>query len=194
MADDDRWLVVGLGNPEAEYGGTRHNVGADAVRRFAVREHAPLSRNKRARCETAETVVAGVRFALAIPQSYMNTSGGPAQQAATWFKVPVERTIVLHDELDVDLGALKIKRGGGAGGHNGLRDLDRAFGSREYLRVRIGIGRPPGRMAGKDFVLRRFSPAEREIVDVTLEEACDAVVLLATQGLEPTQNRYHGTR
>jgi PTH1 family peptidyl-tRNA hydrolase len=194
VADDDRWLVVGLGNPEGEYGGTRHNVGADAVRAFARREHAELSRNKRARCETAEVTVAGVRFALAIPQSYMNTSGGPAQQAAAWFKVPVERTIVLHDDLDVDLGALKVKRGGSPAGHNGLKDLDRALGSREYLRVRIGIGRPPGRMPGKDFVLRRFSPAERETVDVTLEEAADAVVMLATEGLDPTQNRYHGAR
>ena len=194
MADDDRWLVVGLGNPEGEYGGTRHNIGADAVRALARREHATLSRNKRARCETAEVKVAGVRLALAIPQSYMNTSGGPVQQAANWFKVPVERTIVLHDDLDVEFGALKVKRGGGPAGHNGLKDLDRALGSRDYLRVRLGVGRPPGRMPGKDFVLRRFSPAERETIDVTVEEACDAVVLLATQGLEPTQNRYHGTR
>ncbi|MFA9432128.1 aminoacyl-tRNA hydrolase [Egicoccus sp. AB-alg2] len=194
MADDDRWLVVGLGNPELEYGGTRHNVGADAVRAFARREHAQLTRNKRARCETAEVKVAGRRFALAIPQSYMNTSGGPVQQAAAWFKVPVDRIIALHDDLDVEPGALKVKRGGSPAGHNGLKDLDRALGSRDYLRVRIGIGRPPGRMPGKDFVLRRFSPAEREIVDVTLEEAADAVVMLATEGLEPTQNRYHGAR
>ncbi|MBS3941639.1 MAG: aminoacyl-tRNA hydrolase [Actinobacteria bacterium] len=192
MADDDRWLVVGLGNPEAEYGGTRHNVGADALRRFAEREHATLSRNKRARCETAETTVSGTKFSLAIPQSYMNTSGGPVQQAAAWFKVPVERIIVLHDDLDVEPGALKVKRGGSPAGHNGLKDLDRALGSREYLRVRIGVGRPPGRMPGKDYVLRRFAPAERETIDVTLEEACDAVVMLATQGLEPTQNRYNG--
>lgn len=194
MADDDRWLVVGLGNPEAEYGGTRHNIGADAVRRFARREHVELSRNKRARCETAETTVAGTKFALAIPQSYMNTSGGPVQQAANWFKVPVERIIALHDDLDVELGAIKVKRGGGPAGHNGLKDLDRALGSREYLRVRIGVGRPPGRMPGKDYVLRRFAPAERDTIEVTLEEACDAVVMLATQGLEPTQNRYHGSR
>lgn len=194
MADDDRWLVVGLGNPEGEYGGTRHNVGADAVRAFARREHTALTRNKRARCETAEVRVTGHRFALTLPLSYMNTSGGPVQQAASWFKVPVERIVVLHDDLDVEPGTLKVKRGGGHAGHNGLKDLDRALGSRDYLRVRIGIGRPPGRMPSKDFVLRRFTPAERDQVDVAIEEACDAVVMLATQGLEPTQNRYHGAR
>jgi peptidyl-tRNA hydrolase, PTH1 family len=191
VADDDRWLVVGLGNPEAEYGGTRHNVGADVVRAFARREHADLARNKRVRCEIAQAPVAGVRFVLAIPSSYMNTSGGPVQQAAAWFKVPVERIIVCHDDLDLEVGSLRLKRGGGHAGHNGLKDLDRALGSREYLRVRIGIGRPPGRMPSKDHVLRRFPPAERATIDVVLEEAVDAIELLVTDGLEPAQNRYH---
>jgi peptidyl-tRNA hydrolase, PTH1 family len=191
VADDDRWLVVGLGNPEAEYGGTRHNVGADAVRAFARREHLELSRNKRVRCEIGETTVAGHRFVLAVPSSYMNTSGGPAQQAAAWYKVPVERTIVCHDDLDLEVGQLRVKQGGGHAGHNGLKDLDRALGSRDYLRVRIGIGRPPGRMPAKDHVLRRFPPAERETIDVVVQEATDAIVSLATDGLEPTQNRYH---
>jgi peptidyl-tRNA hydrolase, PTH1 family len=191
VADDDRWLVVGLGNPEPEYGGTRHNVGADVVRGFARREHTDLARNKRVRCEVGQTTVAGHRFVLAVPSSYMNTSGGPVQQAATWFKVPVERTIVCHDDLDLDVGTLRLKRGGGHGGHNGLRDLDRALGDRDYLRVRIGVGRPPGRMPGRDHVLRRFPPAERATIDVVIEDAVDAIVLLATEGLEPAQNRYH---
>jgi peptidyl-tRNA hydrolase, PTH1 family len=191
VADDDRWLVVGLGNPETEYGGTRHNVGADVVRAFARREHADLARNKRVRCEIAQAPVAGVRFVLAIPSSYMNTSGGPVQQAAAWFRVPVERIIVCHDDLDLEVGSLRLKRGGGHAGHNGLKDLDRALGSREYLRVRIGIGRPPGRMPSKDHVLRRFPPAERATIDVVLEEAVDAIELLVTDGLEPAQNRYH---
>jgi peptidyl-tRNA hydrolase, PTH1 family len=191
VADDDRWLVVGLGNPEAEYGGTRHNVGADVVRAFARREHAELARNKRVRCEIAQVAVAGRRFVLTIPSSYMNTSGGPVQQAAAWFKVPVERIVVCHDDLDLEVGSLRLKRGGGHAGHNGLKDLDRALGSREYLRVRIGIGRPPGRMPSKDHVLRRFPPAERATIDVVLEEAVDAIELLVTDGLEPAQNRYH---
>lgn len=188
---DDRWLVVGLGNPEGEYGGTRHNVGADAVRAFARREHTELARNKRVRCEVAEVAVAGRRFVLAVPVSYMNRSGDPVQAVAAWYKVPPERIVVCHDDLDVAVGELRCKRGGGHAGHNGLKDVDRALGTRAYLRLRIGIGRPPGRMPAKDFVLRRFTPAERETIDVTLEHAADAVVSLATDGLEPTQNRYH---
>jgi peptidyl-tRNA hydrolase, PTH1 family len=191
VADDDRWLVVGLGNPEADYGGTRHNVGADVVRAFARREHTDLARNKRVRCEIGQATVAGQRFILAVPSSYMNRSGGPVQQAATWFKVPMERTIVCHDDLDLDVGSLRLKRGGGHGGHNGLKDLDRALGSRDYLRVRLGVGRPPGRMPGRDHVLRRFPPAERATIDVVVEDAVDAIVLLASEGLEPAQNRYH---
>jgi peptidyl-tRNA hydrolase, PTH1 family len=188
---DDRWLVVGLGNPEAEYGGTRHNVGADAVRVLAGREHAHLTRNKRVRCEVGETTIAGHRFVLAVPMSYMNRSGDPVQAAAAWFKVPSERTIVCHDDLDLPVGGLRVKRGGGHAGHNGLKDVDRALGTRDYLRVRIGIGRPPGRMPGRDYVLRRFPPADRDAVDVTLQQAGDAIVSLVTDGLEPTQNRYH---
>lgn len=190
----ERWLVVGLGNPEREYGDTRHNVGADAVRLLARRADVELSRNKRIRCEVAELTEAGVRLVAAVPSTYMNTSGGPVQQAAAWYTVPTERIVVCHDDIDLEVGALRLKRGGGNGGHNGLEDLDRALGSRDYLRVRIGVGRPPGRMPAKDHVLRRFPPAERETVDVVIAEAADAVVALATDGLEPTQNRYHQDR
>ena len=194
MADDNRWLVVGLGNPEAEYGGTRHNIGADAVRAFARREHAELARNKRARCETAETTVAGTKFALAIPQSYINTSRRTGPAGRQLVQGPRRAHHRAPRRPRRGPRGIKVKRGGGPGGHNGLKDLDRALGSREYLRVRIGVGRPPGRMPGKDFVLRRFAPAERETIDVTVEEACDAVVMLATKGLEPTQNHYHRSR
>ncbi len=191
---DDRWLVVGLGNPGEKYALTRHNVGADAVRTLVAREHASLSVNKRIRCELAELTVTGTRIAAVVPTSYMNRSGEPTQAAAAWFKIPPEQVVVCHDDLDVEVGSLKVKRGGGHAGHNGLRDIDRALGTREYLRVRIGIGRPPGRMPAKDFVLRRFQPAERDIIAVTLEEAADAVISLATDGLEPTQNRFHVKR
>lgn len=188
---DERWLAVGLGNPADEYGDTRHNAGADAVRTLARREHVELARNKRVRCEVAETTVSGIRFVLAVPSSYMNRSGDPVQAVAAWYKVPLERLVVCHDDLDVPVGGIRLKRGGGDGGHNGLRDVDRALGSRDYLRVRIGIGRPPGRMPSRDYVLRRFQPAERDIIEVTLEHAADAIVMLATDGLEPSQNRYH---
>jgi peptidyl-tRNA hydrolase, PTH1 family len=190
----DRWLVVGLGNPGAEYEGTRHNVGADAVRLLARREHTELARNKRVRCEIVEVRALGrsaTPAVLAVPTTYMNLSGGPTQSAAAWFKVDPERVIVLHDDLDVPVGGLKLKRGGGHAGHNGLKDVDRALGTRDYVRVRIGVGRPPGRMPGKDYVLRRPSPADREALDVVLEEAADAVVQVIDEGLEPAQNRYH---
>lgn len=191
MSDEDRWLVVGLGNPGSEYAGTRHNVGADAVRALAGREHAELSRNKRVRCEVAQASVDGVRLVLAVPGSYMNRSGDPVQAAAAWFKVPPERIVVCHDDLDIPVGGLRLKRGGSHAGHRGLKDIDRALGTPDYLRVRIGIGRPPGRMPARDYVLKRFGAAEREEVDVTLAEVGDAIVQVATEGLEPAQNRYH---
>lgn len=188
----DRWVVAGLGNPGAEYADTRHNVGADAVRALARREHAELSRNKRVRGEVAEVRLPdGTILVLLVPSSYMNRSGDPVQSTTAWFKVPADRLVVVHDDLDLPVGGIKLKRGGGHAGHNGLKDVDRALGTRDYLRVRLGIGRPPGRMPSRDFVLRRFQPAERETVDVVLEEAADAVVQLVTEGLEPTQLRYH---
>lgn len=190
---EDPWLVVGLGNPEDEHGGSRHNVGADVVRGLADRHRVSLSRNRRVRCEVARTSLSGgPRLVLAVPTGYMNRSGGPVQQAARWFKVPPERLVVVHDDLDLPLGAIRLKRGGGPGGHNGLRDLDRALPSREYLRVRLGIGRPPGRMAPRDYVLGRFPPADREVIDVAVVEAGDAVEQLVREGLEATQNRFHG--
>ena len=188
---DDRWLVVGLGNPGERYEDTRHNVGADAVRRLAAEQHGAFKRNKRTKCDVAEVTVGGQRLVLAVPDSYMNRSGDPTQTAAAWYKVPTERVIVCHDDLDLEPGRLRLKRGGGHAGHNGLKDIDRALGSRDYLRVRIGIGRPPGRMPARDHVLRRFTPSERETMDVTLAEAAEAVVTLVTDGLEPAQNRYH---
>ncbi len=191
---DERWLVVGLGNPEVEYGGTRHNVGADGVRALAARNHVELTRNKRVRCEVAEVGIGASRAILCIPQSYMNTSGGPVQSCAAWYDVPVERIVVLHDELDLDVGSLRTKQGGGHGGHNGLRDLDRALGDREYFRVRIGIGRPPGRQPAADYVLRRPLPKEREELDVALQYAADCVEVLVTQGLDEAQNRFNGRR
>jgi peptidyl-tRNA hydrolase, PTH1 family len=188
---DDRWLVVGLGNPGERYEHTRHNVGADTVRRLAAEQRGSFKRNKRTRCDVAEVTVGGQRLVLAVPDSYMNRSGDPTQAAAAWYKVPTERVVVCHDDLDLEPGRLRLKRGGGHAGHNGLKDIDRALGSRDYLRVRIGIGRPPGRMPARDHVLRPFAPSERGTMDVALAEAAEAVVTLVTDGLEPAQNRYH---
>lgn len=191
---DERWLVAGLGNPEDGYAGTRHNVGADLVRLLARRHHRELERTKKIRCEATEVRLAGARVALVVPMSYMNNSGGPVQQAARWFSVPTEHIVVAYDEIDLEPGELRVKIGGGVNSHNGATDVDRALGTRETYRLRIGIGRPSGRMAVKDHVLRRFAPAERETIDVALEHAADAVELLVAEGLEAVQNRYHARR
>lgn len=191
---DERWLVAGLGNPEDEYGGTRHNVGADLVRLLARRHHRDLERQKKTRCEAAEVRLGDTRVALVVPMSYMNTSGGPVQQATRWYSVPPERVVVAYDEIDLEPGTFRVKFGGGVNSHNGASDVDRALGTTESYRLRIGIGRPPGRQPVKDFVLRRFAPAEREEVDIALEHAADAIELLVAEGLEPVQNRYHAPR
>ncbi len=185
--------MVGLRNPEKEYAGTRHNVGADVVRVLAGRLGATFGRHK-AGFEVADTYdrPGGMALSLVLPGGYMNNAGGPVQAAASFYKVPPERLVVVHDDLDLPVAALRVKRGGGSGGHNGLRDVTQRLGGPDYLRVRIGIGRPPGRQDPADHVLKRFAPKDREQVDVTIEQAADAVLMLVRDGLEATQNRYHG--
>lgn len=188
-----RLLVVGLGNPEGEYGGTRHNVGADVVRVLATRHRRDLDRNKRINAFTTEVALAdGSRLALVLPATFMNRSGGPTQAASRWYSTDPGDIVVVHDDIDLDVGQFRTKRGGGHGGHNGLKDVDRALGASDYLRVRVGVGRPPGRQPARDHVLRRFSGSEREIVDVVVEHAADAVELLAGHDVATVQNRYHG--
>jgi peptidyl-tRNA hydrolase, PTH1 family len=188
----DRWLIVGLGNPEGRYGGTRHNVGADTVRLLADRLNVSL-RGHKVGAEAADTFdrPGGAPLSLIVPSGYMNTSGGPVQRAAAFYRVPPERLVVVHDDLDLPLARLRLKRGGGTAGHNGLRDVQRRLGTPDFVRVRIGIGRPPGRQDPAAHVLRRFTPKEREDIDVTLEDAADAILLLVSDGLEAAQNRYH---
>lgn len=188
----DRWLVAGLGNPPAEYAGTRHNVGAELIELLADAAGTSLSRNRRAGCRTAEVRLSGVPAVLAIPEGYMNLSGGPVQRAAGWYRIPPARIIVCHDDLDLPLGELRLKRGGGSGGHNGLKDIDRALGGPEYLRVRIGVGRPPGHAAAADHVLRPFAADEQATVATVLDAAAGAVATLVRDGLETAQNRHHG--
>jgi len=188
---DDRWLVVGLGNPGQRYAGSRHNVGAELVEAVADRLGVRLKANKRVRCSIAEGRLAGAGLVLAVPDCYMNLSGGPTQAVAAWFKVPLERLIVAHDDLDVPVGSLRVKRGGSAAGHRGLSDIDRALGSNEYLRLRIGIGRPPEYVPARDYVLQRFGGEERASIDHSLDEAVEATAVLVGEGLEATQNRFH---
>jgi peptidyl-tRNA hydrolase, PTH1 family len=191
VAADDRWVIVGLGNPGDRYAGTRHNVGAEVVALLAGRAGTELTMNKRVSCAVAESRDGDARLVLARPVGYMNRSGGPVQQLTAWYKTPAGRLIIVHDDLDLDVGRIRLKLGGGPGGHNGLRDIDRRLGTRDYLRVRVGIGRPDGPRDPRDHVLSRFSPEERAEVDVTIEEAADAALGLVHDGLEPTQNRFH---
>jgi peptidyl-tRNA hydrolase, PTH1 family len=188
---DRRSLLVGLGNPPGEYAGTRHNVGAETVELLAERLAAPLSRNRKVACRVSEVRHAGAHLVLAAPEGYMNLSGRPVRSAADWYRVAVPDVIVCHDDLDLPVGVVRVKRGGGHGGHNGLRDIDRALGSPDYLRVRVGVGRPPGATAARDHVLRRPTGAEREELAVARERAADAMLALVTEGLEVTQNRFH---
>lgn len=190
-SSEERWLVVGLGNPESTYGTTRHNVGARAVRVLSERFGVSLKPNRRVRCEVAEARDRDVRLVLALPMTYMNESGAPVRQAASWYKIPPGRIVVLHDELDLEVATVRLKFGGGTAGHRGLDDIVRHLGTRDFARIRIGIGRPPGRMEAADYVLSRFPARERPEIDVALEEAADAVLGLVHEGLEPTQNRIH---
>lgn len=148
-------------------------------------------KNHKARGEVVETRLAGQRAVLAKPRSYMNSSGGPAASLRDFFKPPMERIVVVHDELDLEWGSLRLKRGGGDNGHNGLRSLRQSLGSGDFYRVRIGIGRPPGRQDPADFVLRDFSAAERKDLGANLERAADAVESLVRDGLGLAQNAFN---
>lgn len=187
---DDRWLIAGLGNPGPEYAGNRHNAGFMVVDVLAERIGARFRAHK-GRAEAAVGRLADRQVVLVKPRSFMNLSGGPVATVRDFYKVPLERVVVVHDELDLDFGVLRVKRGGGAGGHNGLRSLTRSLGGPDYLRVRFGIGRPPGRMDPAAYVLRDFSAAERADLGVELERAADAVESLMRHGLTATQNEIH---
>lgn len=182
----DRWLIVGLGNPGAEYAGNRHNAGFMVLDELAARAGGRFKAHK-SRAEVLETP----RAVLAKPLAYMNLSGGPVKILADFYKIPAERTIVVHDELDVPYGALRAKLGGGDNGHNGLKSITRSLGTRDYPRVRFGIGRPPGRMDPAAFVLRDFATVERKDLPFLVDRAADVVESLIERGLEATQNSFH---
>ncbi|MEU5521239.1 aminoacyl-tRNA hydrolase [Streptomyces sp. NPDC047860] len=189
------WLVVGLGNPGPGYAMNRHNVGFMVADVLAERMGGRFKRAGKAQAQVVEGRVgppgpAGRRVVLAKPMSYMNLSGGPVNALREFYKVPAERVVAVHDELDIDYGTLRLKLGGGDNGHNGLKSLTQAFG-RDYHRVRFGIGRPPGRMQVADFVLRDFSSGERKELDYFVDRAADAVECLVIEGLERAQSTYN---
>jgi len=193
----DSWLIVGLGNPGPSYAANRHNVGAMVIDELAARAGASL-RSHKARAVVSEIRLGvlpggapGPRAVIARPLSYMNESGGPVAGLMSFFKIPVERLVVVHDELDIPFAEVRLKRGGGEGGHNGLKSVTKSVGTRDYLRVRVGIGRPPGRMDAAAFVLKDFAGTERTELPLLVGDAADAAEQLVTQGLEPTQQFFH---
>ena len=187
---DDRWLVIGLGNPGPEYAGNRHNCGFMVADVLAARIGAGFKRD-RSRAVVVAGRLAGYPVTLAKPQTFMNLSGGPVAALRSFYKIPPDQILVIHDDLDLPFETIRLKLGGGDGGHNGLRSVTAALGTRDYLRTRVGIGRPPGRMDPADFVLRDFSAAERKLLPLVLERAADAVEVLLRQGLAAAQNEFH---
>jgi peptidyl-tRNA hydrolase, PTH1 family len=188
--DDGPVLVVGLGNPGPKYVANRHNVGFLVVDELAARIGGRFKAHKSG-ADVLEGRLAGRRVALAKPRSFMNVSGGPVVSAARFYKVDPKNVIVVHDELDIPFATLRMKLGGGENGHNGLRSISKSFGTRDYLRVRFGIGRPPGRMDPADFVLRDFSATERKELAFSVDQCADATEALVAQGLEAAQNLFH---
>jgi PTH1 family peptidyl-tRNA hydrolase len=196
MSGADVWLVVGLGNPGPSYAGHRHNVGYLVVAELADRMGSAFRPHKSGRADVVEGRLAppgtdAPRVVLVRARSYMNETGGPVKQLASFYKVPPERIVAVHDELDLPFDSLRVKLGGGDNGHNGLRSLRGSLGTGDFYRVRIGIGRPPGRQEVADFVLSNYSAAEQKAVPLQVSTAADAVESLVDDGLERTQSRFN---
>jgi len=189
------WLIAGLGNPGPEYAATRHNIGFMVVDALADRGGVRLARHKRAHALAAEVKIGTPgsmhRLVVAEPLSFMNESGGPISALMSFYGVAPDRLIVVHDELDLPFAALRVKNGGGDNGHNGLKSIRRSIGTGDFLRVRAGIGRPPGRQDAAAFVLKAFASSERRDLPEFIDRCADAVESLVTDGLERTQNRYN---
>jgi PTH1 family peptidyl-tRNA hydrolase len=184
-------LVVGLGNPGAEFEHTRHNVGADVAQLLAARHGGRLKRGKE-RALVDEVRIGESRVALAVPLTYMNDSGDSVRLLVRRYGVTPEQLVVVHDELDLPVARMRVKSGGGLAGHNGLRSIVSHLHSDAFQRVRIGVGKPSNKEHGADHVLNKFSKRERAEIDVTLEEAADAVETIVREGVDAAMNRYNG--
>ncbi|OZC52529.1 aminoacyl-tRNA hydrolase [Rhodococcus sp. 14-2483-1-1] len=184
-------LIVGLGNPGPQYEKTRHNVGFMVADALAGRIGGAFSSHKKSNSDIVQARLGRRSVVVAKPRTFMNLSGQPVAALARFFSIDAANIVVVHDELDIDFGALRLKLGGGEGGHNGLRSISQHLSTKDYLRVRVGVGRPPGRMDPASFVLKPFSAAERKDLGVVVEEAADAAELLLSAGLEAAQNRVH---
>jgi PTH1 family peptidyl-tRNA hydrolase len=186
--------VVGLANPGSEFAGTRHNIGAEVVRLLSERHGSGLRPEKGQAAVVEEVHLGDVRVALAVPNTYMNESGEAVRPLLRRFGIDdPAHLVVVHDELDLPPGRLRVKVGGGIAGHNGLRSVRQHLKTDDFVRVRIGIGKPPGRQPGADFVLRRPSRQEREVLDACVVEGADAVEAIAASGADEAMNRYNGS-
>ena len=187
------WLVVGLGNPGPAYAGNRHNVGYLVTDELASRMGGKFRAHKTGRADVVEgrLSVDGPRVVLARPRCYMNETGGPVKALATFYKVAPAQVVAIHDELDIPFDTMRVKLGGGDNGHNGLKSMRSSLGTGDFHRVRVGIGRPPGRQEVADFVLSDYSSAERKVLPFVVDTAADAVESLVSDGLEKTQQRFN---
>ncbi|WP_295838354.1 aminoacyl-tRNA hydrolase [uncultured Microbacterium sp.] len=191
----DTWLIVGLGNPGPRYEATRHNIGQMVMDELAGRRREAFRAHK-ANARVVETWLrpGAAKLVLAKLNCFMNVSGGPVAGLARFYGVEAERIVVVHDELDIPYDTIKLKTGGGHGGHNGVRDIAKALGTADFPRVRVGIGRPIGRQDPADWVLDPFSATERQTLPILVSDAADAVEILVEDGLVVAQQRFHAPR
>ncbi len=188
----ETFLIIGLGNPGREYRETRHNLGFMLVDRLAVKLNARFTRLQ-SKALVASALYQERKVILAKPQTFMNLSGQAAQGLVHFYKVPFNQLLVAYDELDLPPGTLRIRPDGGSAGHNGMASVLERFGTNEFPRLRMGIGHPPGRMSGPDFVLQEFSNAEMSLFSETLDRGVDAVLCFITDGLEAAMTKYNGS-
>jgi peptidyl-tRNA hydrolase, PTH1 family len=189
------WLVVGLGNPGPGYSRNRHNVGQMVLDELAGRVSGHFKAHKsHAQILEGRLGIGGPRVVLAKPLTYMNLSGGPTSALAKFYDIVPDHVIAIHDEIDIPFNTIKLKIGGGEGGHNGLRDISKALGTKDYLRVRVGVGRPPGRMDTADYVLKDFATAEKKELPFLIDDAADAAELVIREGLVHAQQKFHSLK
>lgn len=184
-------LIIGLGNPGPRYAGNRHNIGFLVADELADRVNGKF-KSHRSGAAVIETRIAGVRSVLAKPQSFMNLAGGPVSSLARFYNVAPTDVFVVHDELDLPFGTIRIKRSGGENGHNGLRSITKSLSTRDYVRIRFGVDRPPGRMDAAEYVLKDFAAVERKELGFLVDRCADIVESVIADGVEATQNRFHG--
>ena len=194
VVPENTWLVVGLGNPGAQYAGNRHNVGQMVADELAARVGTSFKTHKTpSRVAEGFLRPGGPKLVIAKPNGFMNTSGGPVSALLKYYSLPADRLVLLHDELDIPFDTVRLKQGGGHGGHNGVRDVSKATDNGDFIRVRIGVGRPPGRQDAADFVLKDFSGIERQSLPSLVSDAADAVEAIVEHGLVAAQQRFHSS-